>query len=66
MTKERYSIKELRARKSWTQGQTAKMLEISTQTYNAWEKNFGMVKMQNASRIAALFGVTVDEIFFDE
>ena len=66
MTKERYSMRELRARKNWTQDHTAKMLEISTQTYNAWERNFGMVKMQNASRVAALFGVTVDEIFFDD
>jgi len=66
MEKDRYSVKELRVRANWTQERTAKNLGISTQTYNAWERNFGMVKMQNARRVAELFDVSVDDIFFDD
>ena len=66
MEKDRYSVKELRIRTNWTQERTAKNLGISTQTYNAWEQNFGMVKVQNASRVAALFGVSMESIFFNE
>lgn len=34
----RYSLKELRARKGLNQSETAEKLGVSTQTYNAWEK----------------------------
>lgn len=60
----KYSLKELRARKNWTQQETAKKLGISTQTYNAWEQDFGRVKVRDGNRVAQLFGVTLDEIFF--
>lgn len=58
-----YSLKELRARMNWTQAETAKKLGISTQTYNAWEKDIGHVKVSGALRVANLFGVTLNEIF---
>ena len=32
----KYTLKELRARKNWTQKETAKKLGVSTQTYNAY------------------------------
>ena len=57
-----YTLKELRARKNWTQQETAKKLGISTQTYNSWEANFGKVKIKDASEIARLFGVKLDQI----
>ena len=60
-----YSLKELRARKGLSQLETAKKLGVSAQTYNAWEADFGMVKARNAIKIANLFGVKVDDIFFD-
>ena len=60
-----YTLKELRAKKDWTQEATARRLGVSVQTYNAWEKDFGKVKASSASAIAKLFGVTVDNIFFD-
>jgi DNA-binding XRE family transcriptional regulator len=60
-----YSLKELRARKNWTQAETAKKLGVSTQTYNAWESDFGKVRARDGKRIAELFGVTLDEIFFN-
>lgn len=60
-----YSLKELRARKGLSQSETAEKLGVSVQTYNAWEADFGMVKARNAVKVANLFGVKVDDIFFD-
>jgi len=57
-----YTLKELRARKDWTQEETAKKLGISTQTYNSWEADFGKVKIKAASEVARLFGVKIDQI----
>lgn len=57
-----YTLKELRARKNWTQQETAERLGISTQTYNAWESDFGKVKIRAASNVAELFGVKLDQI----
>lgn len=59
---EQYSLKELRARKNWTQSETAGKLGVSTQTYSAWEADFGMVKIRAASSVAELFGVKIDQI----
>jgi putative transcriptional regulator len=61
-----FSLKELRARKSWTQAETAEKLGISPQTYNAWEKNPGRVKIQNAYKMSQIFDVSVNEIFFGD
>lgn len=59
---EQFTLRELRARKNWTQEITAEKLEISTQTYNSWEADFGKVKIRNANKVAKLFGVTLDTI----
>ena len=58
----RYSLKELRARKNWTQRQTAEKLGISVQTYNAWEKDISHVAIGKVLRIAELFDVELSEI----
>lgn len=60
-----YTLKELRARRNWTQEETAKRLGVSIQTYNAWENDFGKVKASSAAAVAKLFDVKIDEIFFD-
>ena len=59
---EQYTVKELRARKNWTQSKTAEMLGISTQTYSSWEADFGKVKIRAAIAVAKLFGVRIDQI----
>lgn len=61
----KYSLKELRARKQWTQRETAKMLGISEQTYNAWEKDVSHVAISKVSALADLFGVKIGQIFFE-
>lgn len=60
---QKFSLKELRARKGWTQQETAKRLGISTQTYNAWEKDISNVSVSKVLAVAKVFGVSIDEIF---
>jgi DNA-binding XRE family transcriptional regulator len=58
----RYSLKELRARKNITQKEMAKVLDVSTQTYNAWENDLSNVKISKVYEIAEYFGLTIDDI----
>lgn len=60
----KYTLKELRAKHNMTQEMAAEKLGVSTQTYNAWEQDFGRVKTRNANKVAKLFDVKLDEIFF--
>lgn len=57
-----YSLKELRARKNWTQKETASKLGISVQTYNAWEKDISRVAVGKVIAVADLFDVKLSEI----
>lgn len=61
----RYTLKELRARKNWTQRETARKLGISEQTYNAWEKDISGVAISKVNALAELFGVRIGQIFFE-
>jgi DNA-binding XRE family transcriptional regulator len=58
----KFSLKELRARKDWTQQQTANKLGISVQTYCAWEKDLSNVAVSKVLAVANLFDVQLDEI----
>lgn len=60
-----YSLKELRARKRYTQADMAKLLGITLQTYNDWENNFYKVAMQKGKKVAELLGVGIGDIFFE-
>lgn len=59
----RYSLKELRARKNMTQAEVAEAIGITVQTYNAWEKDISNVAIGKVNTLAEFFGVTVGEIF---
>lgn len=65
MEEMRYTLKELRARKRWTQRETARKLGVSEQTYNAWEKDVSGVAISKVSALANLFGVKIGQIFFE-
>lgn len=64
MPEQKYSLKELRAKKDWTQQETAERLGISPQTYNAWEKDISNVAVCKVQAVADLFGVKLGQIFF--
>lgn len=62
MEEQKYSVKELRARKNETQKQTAEALGITTPTYNAWEKDISNVGVSKVCALANHFGVTIGQI----
>lgn len=64
MEVQKFTLRELRARKKWTQQDTAKKLGISVQTYNAWEKDISRVAVSKVNAVANLFEVTLSQIFF--
>ncbi|MDO4486073.1 MAG: helix-turn-helix transcriptional regulator [Bacillota bacterium] len=66
MSEQKFSLRELRARKGWTQQETADKLGISTQTYNAWEKDISGVAVSKVQAVADLFGVKLSQIFFTQ
>lgn len=58
----KFTLKELRARKNKTQAEAAKELNISTQTYNNWENNPRKIKLREALKLAKYFDVDIGEI----
>lgn len=62
---QKYTLKELRARKNMTQADIAKEIGVSTQTYNAWEKNVSNVSIGKVEALANFFGVTIGQIFLN-
>jgi len=63
---EKITIRELRARHKMSQEEAAKKIGVSTQTYNSWENDFGKVKIRFASKVAELYKVKLDDIFFED
>lgn len=63
-TEMQFTLKELRARKNFTQERVAKDLGISVQTYNAWEKDISNVAVSKVQAVANYFGVKIGQIFF--
>jgi putative transcriptional regulator len=59
-------LKVLRAERDWSQGDLAERLEVSRQSVNAIEKGRYDPSLPLAFRIAALFGLPVEQIFSSE
>jgi putative transcriptional regulator len=55
---------EARTQAKMTQQETADKLGITRQTYMKMEAQPEIIKMGDAVKLANLFGVSVDEIFF--
>ena len=60
------SLKALRAERDWTQADLADRVNVSRQTINAIEKEKFDPSLPVAFRIARLFGLTIEEIFFED
>jgi putative transcriptional regulator len=60
----RNRIRVLRAEKDWSQAELAKKLQVSRQTVNAIETERYDPGLQLAFKIAFVFGLPVEEIFF--
>jgi len=57
-------LRTLREAQGWTQGELAQRLDVSRQTVNALETGRYDPSLPLAFRIARLFGLTIEEIFF--
>jgi putative transcriptional regulator len=62
----RNRLKVLRAERDWTQADLANELDVSRQTINAIEKEKFDPSLPLAFKCARLFGLPIEEIFFDE
>jgi putative transcriptional regulator len=60
----RNRIRVLRAEKDWSQAELAKKLQVSRQTVNAIETERYDPGLQLAFKIASIFDLPVEEIFF--
>jgi len=58
-------LKVLRAERDWTQAQLAEALDVSRQTINAIETGKFDPSITLAYRAARLFGMRIEEIFYD-
>lgn len=59
-------LKILRAEKNWSQADLADQLNVSRQTVNAIETEKYDPSLPLAFKIAALFGITIEEIFIPD
>jgi putative transcriptional regulator len=57
------SLKDLRSANGWTQADLGERLDVSRQAVNALETGKHSPSLDLAFRIAALFDLTVEEIF---
>jgi putative transcriptional regulator len=62
----RNRLKVLRAERDWSQADLADKLNVSRQTVNAIETGKYDPSLPLAFQIAALFGQTIEEIFFPD
>jgi putative transcriptional regulator len=59
-------LKVLRAEREWSQADLAEKLDVSRQTVNAIETGKYDPSLPLAFKIAELFGMKIEEIFFPE
>ena len=59
-------LRELREARGWSQGALAEQLEVSRQTINALETGKYDPSLPLAFRIARMFGLSIEQIFFDQ
>jgi putative transcriptional regulator len=59
-------LKDLRTERDWTQADLALRAGVSRQTINAIEKEKFDPSLPLAFRLAKLFELTVEDVFFDE
>ena len=59
-------LKVLRAERDWTQADLADQLQVTRQTINAIEKGKYDPSLPLAFKLAALFGMPIEAIFFPD
>lgn len=59
-------LKVLRAERDWTQADLAEALSVSRQTVNAIEKGKFDPSLPLAFKLARLFGLAIEDVFFED
>lgn len=59
-------VRELRLAKGWTHDQLGDKLDVSRQTISSIENQRYMPSLELGMKIARLFGMTVEEVFFND
>ncbi|MEU8362578.1 helix-turn-helix transcriptional regulator [Nonomuraea sp. NPDC048882] len=59
-------ITELRAERGWTQADLARRISVSRQTINAIETEKFDPSLPVAFRLARVFALRIEEVFFDD
>lgn len=59
-------LKDLRAERNWAQADLAQQVSVSRQTINAIEKGKFDPSLPLTFRLARLFNMKIEDIFFDE
>lgn len=59
-------LKVLRAERDWSQADLADRLDVSRQSVNAIERGKYDPSLPLAFKIAGLFGLTIEQIFFND
>ena len=62
----RNQLRELRATREWSQNDLADKLRVSRQTINALETGKYDPSLPLAFKIARLFKISIEEVFFDK
>jgi putative transcriptional regulator len=62
----RNRLKVLRAERNWSQADLAERLDVSRQSVNAIETGKYDPSLPLAFKIAALFGLAIEQIFFND
>jgi putative transcriptional regulator len=62
----RNTLREMRAMKQWSQSDLAEKLEVSRQTVNALETGRYDPSLPLAFKLARLFKVAIEDIFFPD
>lgn len=62
----RNRLKVLRAERNWSQADLAERLDVSRQSVNAIETGKYDPSLPLAFKIARLFALTIEQIFFDD
>lgn len=58
------TLKAARVNCGMTQTEAAKLIKVNPATLSKWEKGITFPKADQAARLCALYGVTIDDIFF--
>lgn len=60
------TLKELRETKQLTQAEVAKKLDVNQSAVSHWERGSHNITQKYLKKLAAIYGVTVDELLSDK